>query len=47
MAVKAGYLRIFLVGLLLQFILQRFAQGVLPERNRAMRPAEGPQERAV
>jgi branched-chain amino acid transport system permease protein len=33
-AVRAGYLRIFLVGLLLQVVLQRFARGLLPERIR-------------
>lgn len=31
-AVRAGYLRIFLIGLLLQIVLQRFARGLIPER---------------
>lgn len=31
-AVRASYLRVFLVGLLLQVVLQRFARGLLPER---------------
>jgi branched-chain amino acid transport system permease protein len=31
-AVRAGYIRIFLVGLVLQIVLQRFARGILPER---------------
>jgi branched-chain amino acid transport system permease protein len=31
-AVRAGYLRIFLIGLLLQIVLQRFSRGLIPER---------------
>lgn len=31
-AVRAGYLRIFVIGLLLQIVLQRFARGLIPER---------------
>ena len=33
MAVKAAYFRIFLIGLLLQVVLQRYAGGILPERR--------------
>ncbi|MEQ9812841.1 MAG: branched-chain amino acid ABC transporter permease [Azospirillaceae bacterium] len=33
-AVRAAYLRIFLVGLMLQVVLQRFAGGLIPERRR-------------
>jgi branched-chain amino acid transport system permease protein len=46
-AVRAAYLRIFLVGLLLQVVLQRFSSGLLPERVPGMKEAAGPQERAV
>ena len=35
---RAGYLRVFLIGLCLQIVLQRFAQGILPERTG--RPAQ-------
>ncbi|HEV7369152.1 branched-chain amino acid ABC transporter permease [Arenibaculum sp.] len=31
-AVRAAYVRVFMVGLLLQVVLQRFARGLLPER---------------
>ena len=33
LAVKAAYFRIFLIGLLLQVVLQRYAGGILPERR--------------
>jgi branched-chain amino acid transport system permease protein len=46
-AVRAGYLRIFLIGLLLQIVLQRFRRGILPERNPAERGATGPQDRTL
>ena len=46
-AVRAGYLRIFLIGLLLQVVLQRFARGILPERAPGERAATGPQEKTV
>src|SRR5262249_26485661 len=29
---RASYIRVFLIGLLLQLVLQRFARGLLPER---------------
>ena len=29
---RASYIRIFLIGLLLQFVMQRFARGILPEK---------------
>jgi branched-chain amino acid transport system permease protein len=32
---KASFLRLFLIGLILQFVLQRFPKGILPE----VRPA--------
>ena len=35
LAVKAAYFRIFLIGLLLQVVLQRYAGGILPERRPA------------
>ena len=54
-AIRAAYLRVFLIGLVLQIVLQRFAGGILPER-RLVGPARGetaapagkrePQERA-
>jgi branched-chain amino acid transport system permease protein len=31
-ATRASYIRVFLIGLLLQFVLQRFARGLLPEK---------------
>jgi branched-chain amino acid transport system permease protein len=46
-AVRASYLRIFLIGLLLQFVLQRFSRGILPERNPAERAATGPQDKVL
>ncbi len=33
LAIKAAYFRIFLIGLLLQVVLQRYAGGILPERR--------------
>ena len=33
MAIRMAYVRVFLIGLLLQFFLQRHPQGVLPERR--------------
>jgi branched-chain amino acid transport system permease protein len=45
-AVRAGYVRIFLVGLLLQIVLQRFSQGLLPERIAGHVAATGAQDRA-
>ena len=32
-AVRAAFIRIFLIGLLLQVVLQRFSRGLLPERS--------------
>jgi len=32
-AIRTAYLRVFLIGLVLQIVLQRFAGGVLPERR--------------
>ena len=32
-AVRAAFIRIFLIGLLLQIVLQRFSRGILPERS--------------
>jgi branched-chain amino acid transport system permease protein len=29
---RSAYIRVFLIGLLLQVVLQRYAQGLLPER---------------
>jgi branched-chain amino acid transport system permease protein len=46
-AVRASYLRIFLIGLLLQIVLQRFSRGILPERNPGERAATGPQDRTL
>jgi len=31
-ALRVGYLRIFLIGLLLQIVLQKFPRGLMPER---------------
>jgi branched-chain amino acid transport system permease protein len=33
MAIRAAYIRIFLIGLILQFVLQKFSTGILPERR--------------
>lgn len=35
-ALRVGYLRIFLIGLLLQIVLQKFPRGLLPERPPAV-----------
>jgi len=35
-AVRTAYLRIFLIGLALQIVLQRYPQGILPERRPGM-----------
>ncbi len=32
-AIRAAYLRVFLIGLVLQIVLQRFPGGILPERR--------------
>lgn len=42
-AIRAAYLRVFLIGLALQFVLQRFPRGILPER----RPASGLREQPM
>ncbi len=34
-AIRAAYIRVFLIGLVLQIVLQRFAGGILPERRLA------------
>jgi branched-chain amino acid transport system permease protein len=31
--IRGSYLRVFLIGLLLQIVLQRFPRGMLPERT--------------
>ncbi len=36
LAIKTAYIRIFLIGLALQFFLQRYPQGILPERRPAV-----------
>ncbi|MEM8688719.1 MAG: branched-chain amino acid ABC transporter permease [Pseudomonadota bacterium] len=33
LAIRAAYIRIFLIGLMLQIFLQRFPQGILPEKR--------------
>ena len=38
LAIRTAYIRVFLIGLALQIFLQRFSQGILPER----RPAGAP-----
>ena len=37
--VRSAYVRVFLIGLILQFILQVRPQGILPERRPAPEPA--------
>jgi branched-chain amino acid transport system permease protein len=37
--IRASYLRVFLIGLLLQVILQRFPKGMLPERVQGASPS--------
>jgi branched-chain amino acid transport system permease protein len=44
-AVRSAYIRIFLIGLVLQIVLQRYATGILPEKREkqpssAVKPAE-------
>lgn len=42
-ATRGGYIRVFLVGLLLQVVLQRFSRGLVPERPPVIRQAlDGP-----
>lgn len=41
-AVRAAYLRIFLIGLLLQIVLQNYAAGILPETRPAVAGAREP-----
>ena len=43
-AIRAAYIRIFLIGLVLQIVLQRFPGGILPER-RLSGPARGAEGR--
>ncbi len=43
-AVKAAYLRIFIVGLTLQFILQRYPDGILHERRLRTAPSSSTKE---
>lgn len=43
LATRTAYLRIFLIGLLLQIVLQRYPSGILPETRPAV---AGPNERA-
>ncbi|NNG02475.1 MAG: branched-chain amino acid ABC transporter permease [Inquilinus sp.] len=38
---RAAYIRVFLIGLLLQIVMQRFAKGLLPERTRAAGAPDG------
>ncbi|MEM1201368.1 MAG: branched-chain amino acid ABC transporter permease, partial [Pseudomonadota bacterium] len=33
LAIRAAYIRIFLIGLMLQIFLQKFPQGILPEKR--------------
>ena len=44
-AIRAAYLRVFLIGLLLQIVLQRFSRGILPEQRLAGPPRRAPAER--
>jgi branched-chain amino acid transport system permease protein len=39
---RSSYLRVFLIGLLLQIVLQRFSHGILPERPPQPRRLESP-----
>ena len=39
-AIRSAYVRVFLIGLLLQIMLQKYSRGILPER----RPVEAPVE---
>lgn len=41
LAIRAAYIRIFLIGLMLQIFLQRFPQGILPEKRPAMAKSNG------
>ncbi len=46
LAIRTAYVRMFLIGLLLQIVLQKFPQGILPEQRPKppARPATGPVE---
>ena len=39
LAIRTAYIRVFLIGLMLQIVLQRFPSGILPERRTSRRPA--------
>ena len=39
---RSSYIRIFLIGLLLQIVLQRFSEGILPERPPQPKRSESP-----
>jgi len=39
---RSSYIRVFLIGLLLQIVLQRFSQGLLPERPPQPKRSESP-----
>ena len=39
---RSSYIRVFLIGLLLQIVLQRFSKGILPERPPQPRRSESP-----
>ena len=40
MAIRSAYVRVFLIGLLLQIVLQRFSRGILPEKRPAGLPRQ-------
>jgi len=44
-AIRSAYVRIFLIGLILQFILQRRPQGILPEKRPKPQPRQPAQRR--
>lgn len=41
LAIRAAYIRIFLIGLMLQIFLQKFPQGILPEKRPAVAKSNG------
>ena len=44
-AIRAAYLRVFLIGLILQIVLRRFSRGILPEQRLAGPPRRAAGER--
>ncbi len=47
LAIRTAYVRVFLIGLLLQIVLQRFPNGILPEKREKALGVEGKRDAAA